>query len=537
MAQTDVTVIVPVYNTMPYLEATLESLVRQTNGLDPLQVVAVDDGSTDGSGDLLDRYAARFPDTFTVLHQPNSGGPATPCNRGLDLAEGRYVFFLGADDYLGDEALERLVTRADEWDSDVIFGRIEGVGGRGVYQGVFEETRRDLDIVESELAYSLNNVKLFRRSMLDEHGIRYAHDLRVGSDQPFTIEAMLHARRISVLADYTYYFAVKREDSSNITFSHRWHQRTADIGAIMRHVAEVVPPGEVRDAIFRRHFAMELYKTLREDLRELPETEQKAAAGAVAELANAYLTDGIARRLGVLPRLLHRLAQAGDVATMHEVLRAHEAGAPYALEGDRVFVAFPGFRDARGLPDAWFEMRQPLWRSQLRELVATGRVRLVDGGLRVRGTVGLTATSTGNPRLVLRPVPEDAPLPLVERFERYAAPPGPEQPVAMAAAPGGANFHADVPLGALEPGRWAVRLRVDASGATYEMMVPFRRAGQPKETTVTRGVRRGRLDLAVAAAKGRRKALELVAEPTSLAETARRVLRRDRPADPRPTHR
>lgn len=538
MAQTDVTVIVPVFNTMPYLEATLESLARQTIGLERLQVVAVDDGSTDGGGELLDRYAARYPDTFTVLHQPNSGGPATPCNRGLELAQGRYVFFLGADDYLGDEALERLVARADEWDSDVIFGRIEGVGGRGVYQGVFAETRRDLDIVASDLAYSLNNVKLFRRSMLEQHGIRYARDLRVGSDQPFTIEAMLHARRISVLADYTYYYAVRRDDSSNITFSHRWHQRVADIGAIMRHVADVVPPGEIRDAIFRRHFGMELYKVLREDLALLPESEQKAATAAVAELANAYLTDGIAHRLGVLPRVLHRLAQTGDVATMREVITAHEAGAPFALDADRAFVALPGFRDGRGLPEDWFELRQPLWRSQLRDLVTTARVRLVDGRLRLRGTLGLTAGSTGNPRVTLRRLLEDdGPLPQVERFEPPGAPAAPEQPVTLTAAPGGARFHADVPLDALEPGRWAVRLRVDASGATYDVLVPFRRAGEPKVATLPRGVRRGRLDLTVTATRGPRKALELVAEPTSLADTARRVLRRDRPVAPGTTHR
>jgi glycosyltransferase involved in cell wall biosynthesis len=537
MAQTDVTVIVPVFNTMPYLEATLESLVRQTIGRERLQVVAVDDGSTDGSGELLDRYAARYPDLFEVLHQPNSGGPATPCNRGLERAEGRYVFFLGADDYLGDEALERLVARADEWDSDVIFGRIEGVGGRRVYQGIFTETRRDLDIVESELAYSLNNVKLFRRSMLEEHGIRYARDLRVGSDQPFTIEAMLHARRISVLTDYTYYYAVRRDDSSNITFSHRWHQRVDDIGAVMRHVAEVVPPGEIRDAILHRHFGMELYKVLREDLPQLPEPEQVAAAAAVAELANAYLTDGIAHRLGVLPRVLHRLAQGGDVAAMREVVAAHEAGAPFALDGDRVFVALPGFRDGRGLPEEWFELRQPLWRSQLRDLVTTARVRLVDGRLRLRGTLGLAAGSTGTPRIALRPVPEDGPLPQVERFERYDVPPAPEQPVTLTAAPGGARFHADVPLDALEPGRWAVRLRVDASGATYDVVVPFRRAGEPKVATLPRGVRRGRLDLTVTATRGPRKALQLTAEPTSLADTARRVLRRDRPVGPRATHR
>ncbi|MEE3922295.1 glycosyltransferase [Micromonospora sp. BRA006-A] len=90
----DVSAVVPVYNTLRYLRSRLDSVLRQTIGADRVEIVAVDDGSTDGSGRLPDRYAAKHPGTVRVVHQSNSGGPASPCNRGLDLATGRYVFFL-----------------------------------------------------------------------------------------------------------------------------------------------------------------------------------------------------------------------------------------------------------------------------------------------------------------------------------------------------------------------------------------------------------------------------------------------------------
>src|ERR1051326_9149941 len=99
MAMPDVTVIVAVYNAGPYLHRCLRSLAGQTLDADRLEIIAVDDGSTDGSGAVLDRFAAAHPGRLTVLHQANSGGPAGPNNRALDLATGRYVFFLGADDY------------------------------------------------------------------------------------------------------------------------------------------------------------------------------------------------------------------------------------------------------------------------------------------------------------------------------------------------------------------------------------------------------------------------------------------------------
>jgi len=141
----DVTVVVAVYNTMPYLETCLTSLVEQSIGQSRVQVVAVDDGSTDGSAEVLDRFAASYPSVFTVVHQPNSGGPAQPSNKALDLATGRYVYFLGADDHLGPEALERMVGFADEHGSDVVIGKMVGVNGRVVGQGLYGADRVDLD--------------------------------------------------------------------------------------------------------------------------------------------------------------------------------------------------------------------------------------------------------------------------------------------------------------------------------------------------------------------------------------------------------
>ncbi|MFC7503472.1 glycosyltransferase family 2 protein, partial [Nocardioides sp. GCM10030258] len=70
----DVTVIIPVYNTVDYLSVCLDSLVGQTIGHQRLEVVAVDDGSTDGSGELLEKYAASYPEVVRVFHQDNSGG-------------------------------------------------------------------------------------------------------------------------------------------------------------------------------------------------------------------------------------------------------------------------------------------------------------------------------------------------------------------------------------------------------------------------------------------------------------------------------
>src|SRR5438309_9672857 len=94
-----VSVILPVYNCADLLPECLRSLETQDLPHDELEVIAIDDGSTDGSGGLLDQFSAGHA-TRHVVHQPNSGWPGGPRNRGLERATGEYVFFLGGDDWL-----------------------------------------------------------------------------------------------------------------------------------------------------------------------------------------------------------------------------------------------------------------------------------------------------------------------------------------------------------------------------------------------------------------------------------------------------
>ena len=100
-----VSVIVPLYNVEDYLRTTVETAMRQT--YTDLEIILVDDGSTDGSGALCDALAAG-DERIRVIHKPN-GGVAEARNAGLDAAEGEYIFFLDSDDIIPDDAIEVLV--------------------------------------------------------------------------------------------------------------------------------------------------------------------------------------------------------------------------------------------------------------------------------------------------------------------------------------------------------------------------------------------------------------------------------------------
>jgi glycosyltransferase involved in cell wall biosynthesis len=355
----DVTVVVAVYNTMPYLTECLHSLAHQTIGLDRLEIIAVDDGSTDNSGAELDRWAQKHPGTVKVLHQANSGGPAAPSNRALEIATGRYVFFLGSDDHLGAEALERLVRTADELDADIVLGRLVGAGGRVVNQAVYNPGNRDdINLLNSSLPWALSNTKLFRRSMIEEHGIRYPEELKSGSDQPFTIKAVTVARRIAVRADYDFYYAVRRTDSSNITYRTSLYGFVQDAAIIMDTAADLIGDPVARARVLRRHFSWELCKLLGPRFLKADRDEQRRVQEGIRKLAETYLTDEIRAALEVQRRVPLSIAQFGSLDDLIAVSRHYQKKglSPVVPDGDRYYIGYPGFRNpARGFPDEWFD--------------------------------------------------------------------------------------------------------------------------------------------------------------------------------------
>ncbi|MGY0024405.1 glycosyltransferase family 2 protein [Streptomyces sp. cg35] len=362
VGEPDVSVIVAVYNTMPYLTECLASLVGQTIGTDRIEIVAVDDGSTDGSDKELQTFAERYPGVLTVVHQENSGGPAAPSNRALDLARGRYVFFLGADDHLGSEALERMVEAADRLGSDIVLGRMVGVNGRWVSRAVFTESRDEATLFDSALPWALSNTKLFRRSLVEEHGLRFPEDLPVLSDQPFTLEACFRAGRITVLADYDYYFAVRRDDATNATVSYRALDRLRGTRRLMDLTRRMTEPGQGRDWIHRRHFTWEVARLIGPEFLELSPEDQRTVCDGVGDLHRECGSEFALRKLTSEQRLLLRLAERGELGLMRAVLECAAAGGPrIVVDGKRAYAGHPCFRDAGlGLPDAWFDITKEL---------------------------------------------------------------------------------------------------------------------------------------------------------------------------------
>lgn len=321
MQQLGVSVIVPVYNPGPFLRPLLDCLDAQEDVEDGYEAIFVDDGSTDASPALLDRWCATRA-WARVSHQPHSGWPSRPRNVGIDAAHGEFVFFVDQDDRLADDALARMVRFAREHGSDVILGRMVGAG-RGVPKNLFQRTMPDAWPPAVPLAWSMTPHAMFRRSFLDEHGLRFDERARRLEDHLFLSASYTAARRVSVYADSPVYIHVARSDGGGAGYAaydpdEYYRDLAHAIGVIVAHV----PPGRARDAFLSRWVRRELVGRLQSDaVRWLPHARREAFFTAVRDTMHTALPDDTLRRLPAAWRWPAALAAE---ASPDEFLRADD---------------------------------------------------------------------------------------------------------------------------------------------------------------------------------------------------------------------
>lgn len=308
-----VSVVVPVYNPGRFLSACVDSLTSQTMPTDSYEVIFVDDGSTDETPAYLDDVAARY-DYVTVIHQENSGWPGKPRNVGIDAARGEYVFFCDHDDWLGSEALERMYAYACENSSDVLLGKMAGLN-RSVPQNIFRHSRPAATLDDAPLMDSLTPHKLFRRALLLEHSIRFPEGRRRLEDHVFVVAAYLLAERISVYAEYTCYYHIRRDDSSNAGFSAiDWAGYFVNLSEALDVVVAHTEPGNFRDGIYRRWLQVEMVNRLSgRPLIDSDPGEAKQLFASASAIAARYFGEGVVLKLPAASRGVARALIRNDL--------------------------------------------------------------------------------------------------------------------------------------------------------------------------------------------------------------------------------
>ncbi|UYQ62094.1 glycosyltransferase family 2 protein [Streptomyces peucetius] len=351
-----VSVVIPVYNPGEYIEDCIASLLRQSLPDDEYEAIFVNDGSTDGTPERLDRLAAEHPHMH-VIHQEGSGWSGKPRNVGIEAARGEYVMFVDNDDWLGDEALERMYEYGVVNKADVVIGKMAGKG-RPVPLELFRVNRPRASVENAPLIDSLTPHKMVRKDFLDSSKLRFMEGRRRLEDHVFVAEAYLRASNVAVLSDYLCYYHVKREDASNAGF-----QRFDPVGYFknLREALDVVErhtePGPLRDKLFRRWLRNEMVERLRgKRLLALPEDYRKELFAEIHSVVTERFGPGVAAGMQPIQQLVAALIAADRLAEVEELARWEAGIKPTGLleslawEDGELQVAFTAEYEVDGRP-------------------------------------------------------------------------------------------------------------------------------------------------------------------------------------------
>lgn len=223
-----VSIVVPVYNVAPYLKKCLDSVVNQT--LKNVEIILVDDGSTDGSGEICKEYAAK--DDRVIYFYKENEGLAAARQDGIERARGEYVGFVDSDDWLELNMYERMYSVAKENDADVVFCNCyEDENKKNPYYlepGIYDRERIEKEILPRTLSgitpKGANDVirwcnwlRLYKMSLIKENNIKFGRGFRRSQDLQLTFETTLVAKKyVSLNDEYLYH---NRNDNNGNSLS------------------------------------------------------------------------------------------------------------------------------------------------------------------------------------------------------------------------------------------------------------------------------------------------------------------------------
>ena len=187
-----VSVIVPCYNASATIKRCLDSLVNQT--LEDIQILCIDDGSTDDTGIILDEYA-RKDERIIVVHKPNEGVSATR-QKGLDMATGEYVIHLDSDDYADIHMYETMYQQAKDKAADIVICDIYKIDNTGQQYMSFAETDWSPEaLVKRMFSWRLTSVwnQLIRRALIKKYHVTFPTNLNFGEDGFFMCSLICRA--------------------------------------------------------------------------------------------------------------------------------------------------------------------------------------------------------------------------------------------------------------------------------------------------------------------------------------------------------
>lgn len=228
-----VSVIVPIYNAEQYLEQCLDSIVSQT--LKDIEIILIDDGSTDGSAEICKKYLA---DSRVSYYRKENEGLAAARDDGMMRANGEYIGFVDSDDWLKPEMYEKMYAAAKSNDSDIVFCNCQQNENGHIFTpemptGAYDREAIKREILPKTLAYIGKNgskralrwsncLRIYKTEILQKNNIKFDRRLRRSQDLQLTYEATLVAQNYYYIGEPLYHNRVVSDSLSRGYTKNMW---------------------------------------------------------------------------------------------------------------------------------------------------------------------------------------------------------------------------------------------------------------------------------------------------------------------------
>ena len=233
-----ISIIIPVYNAGPYIEACIASLIAQT--MDDIEVLLVDDHGNDNSMLIAQNYVDAHPSNklFRFLATPHNMGPGPARNVGIEAAQSEYIGFIDSDDVVFPDFCEQLYRAAKEHDADLVYCQAQlvkadettPIANPVLESGEFSGEKRRFFLTHyTTLFVSF----LYRRSLLDEYGIRFP-STRSAEDSYFLTCSLLATQRIACVDKPLYQYLMHEESLSEVRNPKRYLNKLHSFDLLMQ---------------------------------------------------------------------------------------------------------------------------------------------------------------------------------------------------------------------------------------------------------------------------------------------------------------
>ena len=214
----DISVIIPIYNVEKYLRRCIESVLNQKEI--SMEIILVDDGSTDTSGDICEDYVANYPN-IKYIHIKNSG-PSTAKNIGYDIATGNYIAFIDSDDEIKPEMFSTMLQSGYQHNADIVccnYIQVDEVGNISHTEYTDQEFVLTQDealkaILIKDKIFSQCWTKIYKRETMDLHNVRNTEGLKTEEDFIYNIQAFACSKTVCIVDKPLYIYTHRSKSLS-----------------------------------------------------------------------------------------------------------------------------------------------------------------------------------------------------------------------------------------------------------------------------------------------------------------------------------